>query len=87
MLTDLRTHSTHYALLAGWLALSMILFLMVQGQTQAEVVVAVMTAGGYLVWGLVHHYLLGDLHAKIVAEYALAAAVAIMILTAAVTNR
>ena len=87
MLTDLRQYSSHYAILAGWLALMIILFLFFYPNTEMAILVVLLTGFGYSLWGFTHHYLLGDLTAKIMAEYVLASMVVMTILAAALKNR
>lgn len=87
MITDIRKHTTHYALLAGWLALMVAAFALALGNEVSEAAVVILTGTGYVLWGIVHHYLIKDLTAKITAEYVLMAILTITILTAVLLNR
>lgn len=87
MIQDVRQHSTHYAFLAGFLAVMMILFLRFKDNEAAAAGVLLLTGTGYIVWGLVHHYLKRDLSAKIAVEYILMAMLVITILIAVLLSR
>jgi len=39
-----------------------------------------LTASFYILWGIVHHYLEGDLHPRVVLEYAAVALLGFLIL-------
>lgn len=79
MVSDIHEHPGHYAVLAVWFSLGLILLTLGRFNHTIQSQVLVLIALGYLVWGLVHHYLLHDLHVKIVLEYILFAAL-VMIL-------
>ncbi len=51
-----------------------------RGQTQIQIIVGVITAIGYVGWGVIYHLLKGDLHARVVIEYVLVGFIAIVLL-------
>lgn len=87
MIRDLRQHSSHYAILAGWLGLMWLLWLGFRGNQEMAGMVIGLTGLGYVAWGVGHHYKMGDLSAKIVAEYVLMAMVVVIVLVMAMMNR
>lgn len=46
----------------------------------AQLVVGIVTSVAYVVWGIIHHALEGDLHRKVVVEYALMGVIAVILL-------
>lgn len=55
-----------------------------QGYGQKQLIVIELTALLYFLWGVLIHYLEGDLHIKIVVEYLLIAVLAMIILRGAI---
>lgn len=56
------------------------MFWYAKGNTGLQLTIGVMTAVAYVLWGLVHHALAGNLHRKIVLEYVLVGLIAIVVL-------
>ncbi len=50
------------------------------GNQTMQIVSGIVTTILYVAWGIVHHALVGDLHRKIVIEYLLIGAIAIVLL-------
>jgi hypothetical protein len=65
------------------LGLGVLSFLLLSGNQAAQLLVGIVIAVAYAVWGLLHHWIVGDLHQKVVIEYvpigALAVAMLVMI--------
>ncbi len=55
-------------------------FWMAQGNSGLQMTVGIMTAAAYVFWGIIHHMLAGDLHRKVVIEYVLVGAIAVVLL-------
>lgn len=87
MIQDIRLHTSHYAILAAWLSAMLISFMAVLDNEMAEMMVVVITGIGYVVWGISHHYFIGDLTLRLIAEYLLFATIAVAILVMVLTNR
>ena len=77
-------HLLHYLILTVILFLAVILFFIFSGNRQYQFYTAIITSIIYLIWGIVHHYLEGDLHPKIVVEYLLIALLALILLRGAI---
>ena len=87
MISDIRQHSTDYAILAGFLGLMLVAFMVKAGSDPFQGTILVVTGIGYVIWGLWHHYHLRDLSSKIVAEYILMAILIVTVLTTVLLNR
>ena len=61
-------------LLSGWF------FLKFNYLKQVQMLVLCLTGFVYIVWGIVHHYLEGDLHPKIIFEYLSTAVLGVIII-------
>ena len=55
-------------------------FTMLTGDVVAQQRIGIATSVAYVFWGILHHAIHGDLHAKVVIEYILVGAVAMLIL-------
>jgi len=51
-----------------------------QGSAFAQFIISLVTAVTYTVWGLLYHRLRGDLHMKVVVEYVLVSAMAVVLM-------
>lgn len=56
-------------------------FYYVRPNTALQFVVGVLTSVAYAAWGIIHHAMQKDLHINVVVEYALMAAIAIIVLS------
>lgn len=65
-----------YSILAGGVAT----FFATAGNTLAQRIVGVVTTISYVLWGILHHSVKGDLHAKVVVEYILLGCIALLLL-------
>lgn len=70
----------HFSVLIAILAAGVFTFIRVRPNTTVQLFVGVVTACAYVVWGLVHHAIKKDLHQRIVVEYLLIGAIAIVLL-------
>jgi TRAP-type uncharacterized transport system substrate-binding protein len=50
------------------------------GNTKLQLATGIVTSIAYVAWGIIHHALEGDLHRKVVVEYILIGAIAIVLL-------
>ena len=75
-----KTYLLHYLLLALILLSGLFLLLMCQGRAEIQLLLGIGMALSYFVWGIVHHFLMGDLHRKHVVEYALITILGIVLL-------
>lgn len=55
-------------------------FILLTGDVVAQQRIGIVTSVAYVVWGILHHAIHGDLHAKVVIEYMLVGAVAMLVL-------
>jgi hypothetical protein len=65
------------AILAGGVAS----FIYLNGNQSAQFIIGVVTAIAYFLWGIIHHLVNNDLHKKVVIEYALIGALAVILLS------
>jgi len=70
----------HFIVLVAVLSVGVITFLYVRPNATLELYVGIVTAVAYVLWGLIHHAMKKDLHQKIVVEYLLIGAIAIVLL-------
>lgn len=56
------------------------MFFLTAGNTALQTMVGIVTAVSYIIWGIIHHALEGELHPKIVIEYILIGSIAIMLI-------
>lgn len=75
-----RMHASHLMVLFAILVLGIAAFLYVSPNVTSQLYVGIATAVTYVAWGLAHHSMRGDLHQKIVVEYLLIGAIAIVLL-------
>lgn len=70
----------HHLILMAVLSLALFVFWLVSYSHILQFVVGIIAALLYVVWGLLHHYLDGDLHSKNMIEYVFIAILAVVIL-------
>ena len=73
----------HYASLILFLSAGFILIYLAADNPLKQVYITSAVACLYVTWGIIHHYLKGDLHARIVLEYSLIAALAVILVRGA----
>jgi hypothetical protein len=71
---------THFFVLLILLGVGVGTFFYVQPNVALQLLVGITTSVAYVVWGLVHHAMQKDLHPKIVIEYMLIGAIAVVLL-------
>ena len=79
-----RHHLFHYLSLFLILSVGFVLFYVNRGFPQTQLNVALIICFLYVIWGIIHHYLKGDLHTRIVIEYSLIAALAFLLVRGAI---
>jgi len=70
----------HFLVLIAILAVGVCTFIYVRPNTTIQLFVGIITAVAYVFWGFIHHAIKKDLHQKIVVEYLLIGAIAIVLL-------
>lgn len=71
MIERLRSHFGYYISLVVLLAFGFLLISLNSPNRELQIVVAVLISFLYVFWGIFHHLINHDLHAKIVVEYVL----------------
>lgn len=56
------------------------MFYLMRGNTSTQMFVGFCTAIAYILWGIIHHMMVGNLHKKIVIEYILIGAIALILM-------
>lgn len=77
---DIREHLGHYLVLLFILSFGAFAFVYFQRFPQSQIVSLFLTASFYVLWGIIHHYLEGDLHLRIIFEYLAVALLGFLIL-------
>jgi len=80
LLQDIKEHLGHYLVLLFILSFGGVAFFYFKRFPQAQMVSLFLTASFYVLWGIVHHFLEGDLHLRIILEYASVALLGFLIL-------
>ncbi len=75
-----RTPLAHYIILLLILGLGTGAFLYVRPNVSLQLVIGIVTSIAYILWGIVHHIIQKNLHQKVVVEYLLIGAIAIVLL-------
>ena len=86
ILSDIKASLSHYLVLLFILLTGFGAFYYFQRFPQAQIVSAFLTASFYVFWGIVHHYLEGDLHFRVVMEYLTVALLGFLILLSLVNR-
>ncbi len=69
-----KEHLLHYLILFLILTLGLVGFVVFQFQPQTQLLVVGLTVGGYIAWGIIHHYIEDRLRWDVVGEYFLVGA-------------
>lgn len=77
---DIKEHFVHYLVLLFLLVSGGLAFFYFQRFPQAQIVSAFLTASFYVLWGVIHHYIEGDLHLRVVVEYMAVALLGFLVL-------
>lgn len=75
-----RTYITHYIVLIAILAIGAWTFFAVSPNKQLQLFTGIALSASYAVWGIVHHWAKREHHAKVVIEYVLIGAIAVVLL-------
>ncbi len=70
----------HFIVLSLILMGGVVSFVMLTGDVVAQQRIGIATSIAYVVWGILHNGIHGDLHPKVVIEYMLVGAVAVLVL-------
>jgi hypothetical protein len=70
----------HYVVLLLILGGGIVTFYLVRPNVTLQLLAGVVTSVAYVIWGIIHHKLQGDLHHRIVIEYMLIGAIATVLL-------
>lgn len=73
-------HILHYLILALILSSGLFLLFIYNGRPSLQYYLGVGMAMSYFSWGIVHHYMQGDLHVKHMVEYGLIALFGVILL-------
>lgn len=73
-------HIIHFVVLFLILAGGTATFYFVRPNATLQLFVGIVTSAAYVCWGIIHHMIERDLHHKIVIEYMLIGAIAIVLL-------
>ncbi|MBI3385778.1 hypothetical protein HY031_01690 [Candidatus Gottesmanbacteria bacterium] len=76
----MKIHSFHFLVLLIILVTGLVLLYITRGNPTLQMSIGVTTSVAYVLWGIIHHTLKGDLHLKIVIEYILIGGIAIALL-------
>lgn len=76
----MKAHLFHFIVLFAIVLGGGFVFWYAQGTRELQIATGIITAVGYVIWGIVHHAIQGDLHRKIVVEYVLLGSIAIILL-------
>ena len=74
-------HLQHYLPLLGILVAGLVGIITFSYDTNFQMALLFATASGYVSWGIVHHYIHGDLHSSIIFEYIVIALLGVVIVS------
>jgi hypothetical protein len=69
MVSDIQKYPGHYSALALLLSISFVCYLLSYPIAVMQMVVVLIAAGGYVIWGILHHLAIGDYTHEIMLEY------------------
>lgn len=70
----------HFIILFCIVGVGAAAFFQFAGNSPVQLLIGIVTTLSYVGWGIIHHALHGDLHMKVVVEYAVIALIAIFFL-------
>jgi hypothetical protein len=76
----MKEYLNYYLILLIILSLGALSFYFLRFNIYYQSLVLVLTSFFYVIWGIVHHWLSGDLHLKVVLEYVLIAILANLVI-------
>ncbi len=74
----------NYSILTLILLSTVGLFFLVRDRREMQMGVGLLMCSLYVTWGMIHHAMRGDLHAKVVVEYLLVGAIAMTLISTVV---
>ena len=80
MIEDIKNHILHYAILITILVIGFGSIVIFSSNKQIQLVLSIITAVLYALWGVVHHYMEDDMNIKIIMEYFIIAFLSVVIL-------
>lgn len=80
LMAEIKEHTNHYLVLLFILVFGALAFFYFQRMPQVQILSVFITAVFYVVWGVAHHYLEGDLHFRVIIEYVAIALLGFLIL-------
>jgi len=66
---DIKEHLGHYLVLLFILLFGILAFIYFQRFPQTQIISVFLTASFYVLWGIIHHFLEGDLNIRVILEY------------------
>jgi hypothetical protein len=75
-----KQHILHFIVLVGILTGGVTAFILASSSSSLQLIIGIITSVAYVLWGFIHHAMQKDLHKKIVVEYVLIGAIAIIML-------
>ena len=75
-----KQHVVHFIVLVAILTGGVGAFIFVSPNRSLQLAVGVITSVAYMLWGFIHHAMQKDLHKKIMVEYILIGAIAVIML-------
>jgi ABC-type proline/glycine betaine transport system permease subunit len=73
-------HIMHYLVLGIILVIGVMAFCFASPNSSLQLIIGIVTSVAYVCWGFIHHAVQKDLHQKIVVEYILIGAIAVVLL-------
>lgn len=70
----------HATILSIILISGVVMFYLTRGNTTTQMFVGFCTTIAYILWGIIHHMMVGNLHRKVVIEYILVGAIALVLM-------
>lgn len=77
---DIKKHFSHYLVLLVILNFGVGFFYLFKSDPGLRTLVVLTVGAAYVFWGIIHHWLEGDLHLKVAVEYFLVALAAVVVL-------
>lgn len=82
MIDEIRRHPAHYFILFVMLFMSLAIFTIFSYNRVVQKSVIVALGVGYILWGVLHHFIHGDLTRRVLVEYILFAAFGVTLVLA-----
>lgn len=80
LIEKIKENFKHYLILAVILNIGFVFFIYFQYVKTIQLLVVVLMGFAFIMWGIVHHYLEGDLHLRVVLEYLSTAILGLLII-------